>query len=236
MGLVPLFAALAIEPGTLGAAAPASGGGWSGTCKYRPTLAGNVCAADRAGRRRARGCWRSPTGRSSRRSCRAMLDPDAVPLRLRPAVALEGARPTSPTSATGSAVALRAGRVVQPDLRRQLELAGAGLVPGQLPDGRGPARVPPLLRRDPDRRAARADRAGWRRSSEAADEIARRLAAIFLRDPATGRRAGLRRRRVLPDRSPLARPTSRSTSTSTATTAPAWAPATRPAGRPWSPS
>ena len=47
----------------------------------------------------------------------------------------------------GDRVGLRAGRVVVADLRRQLQLAGADLVPGQLPDGPGAAGVSSLLRR-----------------------------------------------------------------------------------------
>ena len=44
-------------------------------------------------------------------------------------------------------VRLRAGRVDERPLRRQLELARADLVPDQLPADRGAAEVPPLLRR-----------------------------------------------------------------------------------------
>ena len=42
---------------------------------------------------------------------------------------------------------LRAGRVAQRPVRRQLELARPGLVPDELPADRGAAEVPPLLRR-----------------------------------------------------------------------------------------
>ena len=47
---------------------------------------------------------------------------------------------------------LRAGRVDHGDVRRQLELARPGLVPGQLPRRRGARALPPVLRRRPDRR------------------------------------------------------------------------------------
>ena len=64
---------------------------------------------------------------------------------------------------------------------------------------------------------------------QVAEEIARRLANIFLQGQ--GRPpARLRRHREVPGRPALARSASCSTSTSTATTAPASAPATRPAG------
>ena len=70
---------------------------------------------------------------------------------------------------------------------------------------------------------------------QVAEEIARRLASIFLRG--RGRpSAGLRRHREVPGRPALARPASCSTSTSTATTAPASAPAIRPAGPASSPA
>ena len=129
---------------------------------------------------------------------------------------------------------LRARRVGLADLRRQLQLARADLVPGQLPDDRGAAGVSSLLRLDPDRRAAALESGHAGTLDEAAAEIADRLTRIFLRDSA-GRRPVLGE----PGYSspiPTGATTFRSMSTSTATTARAWGPATRPAGRPWSPS
>ena len=55
---------------------------------------------------------------------------------------------------------LRAGRVAHRALRRQLELARAGLVPRQLPADRVAAEVPPLLRRRPQGRVSRPAPAG----------------------------------------------------------------------------
>ena len=69
---------------------------------------------------------------------------------------------------------------------------------------------------------------------QVAEEIARRLANIFLKDK-DGRRPVYGGTREVPGRSALARSACCSTSTSTATTAPASAPAIRPAGRASSP-
>ena len=70
---------------------------------------------------------------------------------------------------------------------------------------------------------------------QVAEEIARRLASIFLRDDA-GPAAGVRRHARSSRTTRTGATTSCSTSTSTATTAPASAPATRPAGPASSPA
>ena len=82
---------------------------------------------------------------------------------------------------------LRAGRVADRALRRQLELARAGLVPDQLPADRGAPEVPPLLRRRlhggvPDRLGHVAVR--WARSPTTCRAGS---SGLFLRD-ADGRR------------------------------------------------
>ena len=59
--------------------------------------------------------------------------PRPVPLRPRDPLALPGARGI-PVPVPWKPDRLRAGRIVQPDLRRQLELARTDLVPDQLPD------------------------------------------------------------------------------------------------------
>ena len=101
-------------------------------------------------------------------------------------------------------------------------------MPVNAPDHPGAAAVLHLLRRRLHRRMP--DRLGQQMNLyQVAEEIARRLANIFLQG--RGRpAAGLRRHREVPGRSALARSASCSTSTSTATTAPASAPAIRPAG------
>ena len=103
-------------------------------------------------------------------------------------------------------------------LRRQLELARADLVPGQLPADRVAAEVPPLLRRRlqgrvPDRLRQHDDALARSPPSSRAG-----LSRIFLRD-ANGRRPVLRRRRAVPDATRTGATCCCSTSTSTATTA-----------------
>ena len=128
---------------------------------------------------------------------------------------------------------LRAGRVDQRAVRRQLQLARADLVPGELPAHRGAAR----LRRRSSATTSRCEyptgsgqRCSPRRDRRRPLRPADRAVPRGRRGPATG----LRRRRAVPDRPGLARPAAASTSTSTATPAPAWAPRTRPAGPRWS--
>ena len=113
---------------------------------------GQPPAHDAAGRRRgevahAGGPAQAGVGRA------ADARPGAVPLGLRPAVALARAGRRALCLRRG-ARRVRAGRVVVADLRRQLQLARADLVPGELPDDRGAAGVSSLLRVEPDRRAA----------------------------------------------------------------------------------
>ena len=97
---------------------------------------------------------------------------------------------------------LRPGRGEHRALRRELELARADLVPGQLPAGRGAGALPPLLRRRAARWNARSARAGcstcrrWRWSSR------RGWRASFLPDdqgrrPCHGTEAPLRHRSSL---------------------------------------
>ena len=112
-------------------------------------------------------------------------------------------------------VALRAGRVADRAVRRQLELARPGLVPDQLPADRGAPEVPPLLRRrlpgrDADRLRHAADA-----PRQVADDLARRLAGLFLRG--RGRRRPVFGDRRAAQTDPTGATTSCSTSTSTAT-------------------
>ncbi len=106
----------------------------------------------------------------------------------------------------------------QRPVRRQLELARAGVVPDQLPAARGAGALPPLLRRRPQggvpgRVGPDAEPPGGRRRSSTA-----RLAALFLPD-ASGRRPCHGERRALRRPIPTGRTWCCSTSTSTATTA-----------------
>ena len=125
---------------------------------------------------------------------------------------------------------LRAGGVPHRPLRRQLELAGTGVVSAQLPAGRGLAPFPRLLRGRLHRRVP--DRLGPAAQPGAvADEICRRLVSIFLR-----RRTAAGPSSAATSCSSATRPGTTccpSTSTSTATTAPASGRPTRPAGPDW---
>ena len=127
-------------------------------------------------------------------------------------------------------VRLRAGRVRHRAVRRQLELARAGLVPGQLPAHRGAGALPPLLRRRRSRSSARPARAGCMNLQRGRARARARLAAPLparrrrARGPCHGDDARYRGRPA------LAATSCCSTSTSTATPAAASARATRPAG------
>src|SRR6185503_14650363 len=73
-----------------------------------------------------------------------------IPLALRPALALARLRGQAVRARhrrTALRGRLRAWRLDDVAVRRQLELARTGLVPGQLPDPGGARALPPLLRR-----------------------------------------------------------------------------------------
>ena len=212
---------------------PTFGGGWSGTFAIARCWPATSCLLTQPG---------SGGRRLLALADRAKLEA-ILPRVLDPAQFLSdfGLRSLSrgladePFVYDGNRVAYEPGESASPDLRRQLQLARTDLVSGQLPDDRGAAGIPSLLRLDPDRRAAALDGPRQATLDEAAAEIARRLTRIFLRDsdrppPRPGRRRDSSRP------IPTGATTSRSMNTSTATTARAWAPATRPAGPPWSPS
>ena len=176
---------------------------------------------------------------SSRASCSYLLDENEFLSPARDPLGL--ARPPEQpyvlhVDGDGAPRGLRARRVHHRPLRRQFELARAGVVSRQLSDRRVAPAVPPFLRRSPSRwNAPPARRTAADALWEVATELSRRLTRIFLRDEG-GRRPVYGGAETLPDRPALARPRARSTSTSTATTARASGPATRRAGRAWWPS
>ena len=119
-------------------------------------------------------------------------------------------------------------------VRRQLELAGPGLVPGELPPDPGADPLRPLPRRRLRGRASRPARATRRTLAQVADDLGDRLIDLFRAD-ADGQPA--RPSGATPASRPTAGATSScSSSTSTATPAPASAPPTRRAGPVWWPT
>ena len=124
---------------------------------------------------------------------------------------------------------LRAGRVALVPVRRQLQLARPGVVPGELPRRRRAAPVRRVLRRRPRSSSTRPAAATSCTLDEVADDLERRLSHAV---PARRRRppAVLRRRRAAAGAIPCCATGCCSTSTSTATPAPASAPRTRRAG------
>ena len=139
----------------------------------------------------ARGCWRDCSTRTS--SCRR-----TGCARCRAATA--SSRSRSSSTGDGAPVDYEPGESTQRPVRRQLELARPGLVPGQLPAHRGArSATHELLRRRLHRRVP--DRLG--RAAHAWPRSPTTCAARLSRSscPTTdGRRPVLRRRRALPDR------------------------------------
>ena len=129
---------------------------------------------------------------------------------------------------------LRAGGVDERALRRQLELARAGVVPAQLPPDRSAAALPLLPRRRVTRSSFRRVRAACSRCGTSA-ELSRRLVDLFRLDEQ--RPPAVHRRRTRCSRTiRTGATTCCSTSTSTATPARDSARRTRPAGPDWSQS
>ena len=127
------------------------------------------------------------------------------------------------------------GRVAHRHVRRQLQLAGAGLDAGQLPGAAQPAALRPIARGDGGDRVPDGKRPVRSRWPLCADDL-RGAADLAVppgnRRPPTVQRLGRRSCRTTRDGAT----TSRSASTSTATTAPGSVPATRRAGPGWSPT
>ena len=197
VGLIPLFAVETLEPELLDAAARLQ----AAARVVRREPAGPHRATSRACRRRGAGerrllsvvDRRSAAPRAARAcstsasSCRRTASARCRACHQRRAVRAARRRPRASRR-------LRAGRVDDRALRRQLELARAGLVPGQLPADRGAAEVPPLLRR----RASRVECPTGSGSMLTLGEVADRALAAAVADlPARRGRpaAGVRRRR-----------------------------------------
>ena len=235
VGLIPLFAVETLEPDMI-ERLDGFRRRLDWFVEHRPDLTDNVACMKTPGRERAAAAVGGHRGspdagaRAHARRARvpvAVRHPGAVARPQGRALPAAGRRPRPSRR-------LRAGRVVDRAVRRQLELARADLVPGQLPAGRGAAEVPPLLRRQhprrmPDRIRDHADAGRGRHRAVAApvaDLPARRRTAGGPCSAASSASSTIR----------TGATTCPSTSISTATTGAASGPRTRPAGPPWSPS
>ena len=162
VGLIPLFAVETLEPEML-ERLPGFKRRLEWFIDNRPDLTAHVACMRTPGPRRAPAARRSSTPDRLRRVLQVMLDETeflspygvrALSRRhLDAAVHARRRRPRAPRR-------LRAGRVVHRPVRRQLQLARADLVPGQLPADRVAAEVPPLPRRRLHGRVSRPARAG----------------------------------------------------------------------------
>ena len=134
--------------------------------------------------RRSAGAPRRGRGRAPHQAARQAVRRGRVPVALRPAGPVRlPSRP--PLRARGRRLPgqhrLRAGRVDHRDVRRELQLAWAHLVPAQLPADQRPRALPPVLRRRahrrvPDGRPPAHPRPGRRRPAPAAGRPVRRRA------------------------------------------------------------
>ena len=149
VGLIPLFAVETLEPEMLEKlpglrAAPRVVRRRTGPTSRRTSRA---CARPATA---SGGCCRSSMRDRLRRVLQVMLDERSSCRRTASALCRGGTR-TQPYALVverpGASRRLRARRVDERTLRRQLELARADLVPGQLPAHRVAAEVPPLPRR-----------------------------------------------------------------------------------------
>ncbi len=163
VGLLPLAAVSTLGPETIARLPDFAARAASGSRRQPPRGAGGRPAHDSDRPRTAGGCSRSSTTTGCGGCSRAMLDPDEF-LSDHGLRALSKRPRGHPLDVDVDGVSrdarLRAGRVDERPVRRQLELARAGLVPDQLPAHRSAARLPPLPRRRASRSSTRPARAG----------------------------------------------------------------------------
>ena len=196
----------------------------------RPDLTRNVASMEDSRRGRAP----PPLHRGSRISCAASsprCSTSASSSRPTASAPCRASTRTIPTRSSSTArnhvVDYEPGGVDQRAVRRELELARAGVVPGQLPADRIAAEVSLLFRRRlqggvPD---------GLRPDDEPVGGRHRAVAAAVVHLPAARRPpGGVRRHRAVPDRPALARPGALPRVLPRRHRARAWAPAIRRAG------
>ena len=163
----------------LGPAAAASASAWTGSSRTARTWRDHIAYMDAS----ADGARPAPAGHPLPRAARARA---ALPARRErvPLAATASARSPGPTATTPSrspldgartSRALRARRVGQRAVRRQLELARPGLVPAQLPADRGAASATTTSTATASGSSARRARAAAAPRARSRDELARRL-------------------------------------------------------------
>ena len=175
--------------GRCSSACPGSSAGWTGSSKTGPTSPALVSRWEEpgVGERRLLALVR---GHRMKAAARPDARPRRVPVRPRhprPQPRSTASTPTCWTWRAAARVDYEPAESRTGALRRQLQLARAGLVPDQLPAHRGAPEVRPLLRRRLHGRACRPVGDQLASIGEVADDLGRRLESLFLRD-ADGRR------------------------------------------------
>ena len=151
VGLIPLFAVEVLDDEMIGGL-PGFRKRLDWFLDHRRDLASHISYMETqtAARPAAVACWPSPRRPRLERVLRYVLDENEFlsPFGIRSLSQYHQDHPyVFRCSGQEYRVRLRAGRVGLELLRRQLQLARADLVPGQLPAHRGPGALPPLLRR-----------------------------------------------------------------------------------------
>ena len=210
VGLLPLAAVTTLGAGDAGAAARLHAGASRGSRAARPGGARGRAAHGRPRRTPAGGMLSIVDEERLRRILGADARPGRVPLRTTGCARCRASTAAHPLHvelngrSSRRSTTSRAKSTTAP-VRRQLQLARADLVPGQLPARRGAARLPPLPRRRLHGRVPDAAPARSSRCAQVADDLSARLIAIFL-DRRERPPPGVRRLRAVPDRPGLARP------------------------------
>ena len=182
VGLIPLFAVETLEPRSVDKL-PGFKRRMEWFIENRQDLTAQRRLHEVPRARASGGCCRSSTAISCAASCACMLDENEFlsPYGIR---ALSRVHQDHPYVLRGRrhgvSRGLRAGRIDHRPVRRQLQLARPGLVPGELPADRIAAEVPSLLRRRFQGGVPHRLRAVCMTLWEVAAEISRRLTRIFL--------------------------------------------------------
>ena len=222
VGLIPLFAVEIARRRRARPAARLQEARCDWFLENRPDLARHIAYRESDGRRHG-----APPARASRRASASSACCATCSTRTSSSRRTASARCRASTATSPYVLQRRRQRVPRRlrarasrhrPVRRQLELARAGLVPGQLPADRGARALPPLLRRRAARSSARPARARCMNLGEVAARARRAGSrALFLPD-ADGRRPCHGGDRALRRATRTGATSCCSTSTSTATT------------------